>query len=92
MQRLITLGCLLVLSGSAWSEAPPTTGSKPLKLDRSAILRELRDVSLAGMDRRLGPDYASYHKQGPQEIFPDIWMPEVKEGEPGPAGKSAGHG
>ena len=83
MQRLITLGCLLVLSGSAWSEASPTTGSKPLKLDRSAILRELRDVSLAGMDRRLGPDYASYHKQGPQEKFPDIWMPEVKGGEPG---------
>src|SRR5258706_12882353 len=60
----------------AEQKAPPT------KLDRTAILRELRDVSLAGMDRRLGPDYAFYHK-GQKGNLPDIWMPTAKEDEPG---------
>jgi hypothetical protein len=63
-------------------EPTPIRQTTPAKLDRAAILRELRDVSLAGMDRRLGPGYAFYHPGGPQEKFPDVWMVSQKQ-EPG---------
>ncbi|HEY3322146.1 MAG TPA: hypothetical protein VGP72_16895 [Planctomycetota bacterium] len=53
----------------------PTAG----KADRSAVLRLLTDFSLAGADRRLGPDYAFYHK-GQAEKIPEIWMPPSKDG------------
>lgn len=50
-----------------------------IKTDRASVLRELQDVSLAGMDRRLGPDYAAYHGNGAKvEKFPEIWMAPVK--------------
>ncbi|MCY3021891.1 MAG: hypothetical protein NTW87_23010, partial [Planctomycetota bacterium] len=52
------------------------------KLDRAGILREIADFSLAGMNRRLGPDYAFYHK-GQEEKLPEIWMAPVKEGAKG---------
>jgi hypothetical protein len=42
--------------------------------DRAAVLRELQDLSLAGMDRRLGPDYAVCHRGEPAERFPTVWM------------------
>jgi hypothetical protein len=58
---------------------------EPGRLDRSAILRELRDYSLAGTSRRLGPDYAFYHPQGQSEYFPEIWMAPAK---PGPGGRN----
>ena len=51
--------------------------------NRAAILRDLQDFSLAGMDRRLGPDYAFYHGQGQKEKFPEVWMPPRKEGAKG---------
>ena len=51
----------------------------PEAMDSSAVLRELRDFSLAGRHRRLGPDYAFYHKQDRGEAFPKVWMPPVKE-------------
>jgi len=50
-------------------------------LDRAAILRELRDCSVAGMDRRLGPGYAFYHG-GAQEEFPHVSILREKK-DPG---------
>ena len=47
--------------------------------DRLAIVRELQDYSLAGMSRRLGPDYAFYHARDPREKFPEIWMVPAKQ-------------
>ncbi len=50
--------------------APDAAGTP----DRAAVLRDLQDFSLAGMDRRLGPDYAACHRGGPAEKFPTVWM------------------
>jgi hypothetical protein len=52
-------------------------------LDRTAVLRELRDVSLAGVHRRLGPDYAFYHPAGGPEAFPEVWQVPPKQGPGG---------
>jgi hypothetical protein len=48
------------------------------EIDRSAILKELQDHTLAGVDHRLGPDYASYHPSHTEE-FPQVWMPQSKQ-------------
>lgn len=50
-------------------------------LDRAAVLREIQDYSAAGMSRRLGPDYAAYHK-GETGKFPEIYMAPTRQ-EPG---------
>jgi hypothetical protein len=42
-------------------------------LDRDAVRAQLQDFTRAGMDRRLGPDYAAYHN-GNSESFPTVWM------------------
>ncbi len=47
---------------------------------RPEALAELRDFTLAGMDRRLGPGYDFYHRQGPAEKFPEVWMEPAKLG------------
>jgi hypothetical protein len=52
------------------------------RTDRAAVLAELRDVSLTGMSRRLGPDYAAYHGDAAAEKFPEIWMAPSKQ-DPG---------
>ena len=52
-------------------------------LDRAAIEKEVKDFSLEGMNRRLGPDYAFYHPKGPEEKFPEIWMVSAKQGPGG---------
>ncbi len=61
------------------AESPAEAGT----IDRSTIVRQLRDVSLEGMSRRLGPDYAFYHEDQPAEAFPDIWMVSAKTGPGG---------
>lgn len=73
--------------------AAPATGP----LDRAAVRRELQDFTLKGLDRRLGPDYAFYHKDGRKEEFPEVWMAPTKKeagGRPyqvgGPWAKEAG--
>ena len=87
---VLALSCV-----AAGAETPAATA----KLDRAGILRELTDFSLAGMHKRLGPDYAFYHPrtaavpaaqagetpalQGKEEKFPEIYMPPVKEGAKG---------
>ncbi len=57
--------------------------STSAKLNRAAILRELQDVSLTGMDQRLGPDYTFYHRGGDAEKYPEIWMASAKQGPGG---------
>lgn len=49
----------------------------PAKLDKANALREVTDFSLAGMSRRMGPDYSFYHSAS--EKFPDIYMPPERE-------------
>jgi hypothetical protein len=61
----------------------PARSTPVATLDRAAALRELTDFSLAGMNRRLGPDYAFYHRQGPARQFPQIWMVPAKQGPGG---------
>ncbi len=61
----------------------PPQAPTPTELDRPAILRELRDGSLAGIDRRLGPGYAAYHPKGREDKFPEVWMVPPKEGPGG---------
>jgi len=85
-RRLLTASALAAaLLAVPCSAAEPVTTETPLpgKLDRASILRELRDGSLAGMDRRLGPDYAFYHPGGSQEKLPEIWMPPSRKEEKG---------
>lgn len=74
---VVRTSSLAILLLAGWGFA-----GEPGKPDRATVLRELQDVSLAGVDRRLGPDYAFYHRQGPQAKFPEIWMPPSKQ-EPG---------
>ena len=76
---------------------PETTGLPlavaPVKLDREGIIKELTDFTLAGMNQRLGPDYAHYHPKGPEKPFPDIYLAPAKQGPTGPgATSSAGRG
>ena len=61
------------------SQAPRS--QSPPKLDRDAVLRDLQDFTRAGFDKRLGPDYASYHPNA-DEKFPEIWMAPSKQ-DPG---------
>jgi len=75
------LGWIGVLAGLSLlpSSFGQAANGKP---DRAAILRELRDCSLAGTSRRLGPDYSSYPHPG-QEKPPEIWMVPAKQGPGG---------
>src|SRR5438105_4194670 len=92
MQRRVTRarGILITATLATFASAalaraadPPTIkDSWPAAKDRAAILRLLRDTSRDGMDRRLGPDYAAYHKGKPEQTFPDVWMPPSKQ-DPG---------
>lgn len=50
--------------------------------NRAAILKELSDTTADGVSRRLGPDYAFYHK-GEAEKFPEIWLRPSKQEEGG---------
>ena len=61
-----------------------TAAIKPASVapNRGNLLSEITDFSLAGMDRRMGPDYAFYHK-GQKEKLPEIYMPPRKEGAKG---------
>src|SRR5262245_34217940 len=52
------------------------------QIDRAALRRELQDFSAAAIDRRLGPDYAFYHTNGVNEVFPEIWLAPTRQ-DPG---------
>jgi hypothetical protein len=51
--------------------------------DSASILRQITDYSLEGVNRRLGPGYEFYHEKGPDQPFPEIWIPPVKEEKKG---------
>ena len=73
---------VLATALAATALAGSSPADEPNAQDREAILRQLRDVSLAGMDRRLGPDYAFFHR-GASKRFPQVWMAPVKPGSDG---------
>ncbi len=76
-----TVFCVLSLLMPCRAAEPASSGSKnAAATPRATALAELQDYSLAGMSRRLGPDYASFHKSTKTEKFPEIWMPPVKTG------------
>jgi hypothetical protein len=70
--RLIALAALVLAQDAA-----------PAKVDRAAVLKDLRDFSPAGISRRLGPDFASTPRGDRKDEFPVIWMSQVKEGAKG---------
>ena len=53
-------------------------GGEATPLDEAAALHELTDFSPAGMNRRFGPDYNSYHPEGTPADFPDIYLVPAK--------------
>jgi len=56
-------------------------GGTPPGLDRDAIIKELTDFSLEGMNRRLGPGFESFHRPGDRgEYAPEVWRAPAKEG------------
>ena len=71
------------LAGPLCSTSPAARPARAAALDRAAIEKEVKDFSLEGMNRRLGPDYAFYHPKGPEEKFPEIWMVSAKQGPGG---------
>ena len=82
--RLPVLSILTAALLASWchaAESPAPKKPLPRKPSRSAILKELQDFSSAGMDRRLGPDYAAYHRVA-AEKFPEVWLAPTKQ-EPG---------
>ena len=78
---LVAMTCLAGEDPSAATE--PAAEKPPAKLDRAAVVRELRDFSLKGMHRRLGSDYTFFHPKGPEEPFPEIWQAPAKQGPNG---------
>jgi hypothetical protein len=76
LAALLAAHCCLAEEPSASRQAPAG------KFDRAAVLAELADVSLRGMDRRLGPDYAAYHRQAPAEKFAEVYMVPARQ-DPG---------
>lgn len=73
-----------LLLATCWLAAEPPDAASfwPAPTDHAAILRQVQDFSRDGFDRRLGPDYAWYHRGGKEEQFPEVWMPPSKQ-EPG---------
>ncbi|MDB5330105.1 MAG: hypothetical protein JWP03_1256 [Phycisphaerales bacterium] len=76
---LATTLVTLALSSWSYAEDSETPLRQPAAVDRAAALRELKDFSLAGMDRRLGPKYASLTQLEAQQRFPEIWMHPSKQ-------------
>lgn len=84
--RSFTAALLIAVSTAAAADVPASVDpQKPWApaADRDAVLRELRDVSAAGMSRRFGPDYASYHGGTSRAAdFPDVYLAPSKQ-DPG---------
>ena len=84
----LIVACLIGVLGSPCSQAAEQSSSSPAaNLDPSAILAELRDVSAAGISRKLGPDYRAYHPDADGSDLPDVYMPPAR-----PAGPPAKEG
>ena len=48
-------------------------------IDRAKLRQQVQDFSAEAIDQRLGPDYAFYHSNGFNEVFPEIWMAPTKQ-------------
>lgn len=88
----LLLACVAASSTGCGFAAEPEAASG--KMSGEAIVRELRDYSLEGINRRLGPDYNFYHPTGPTEPFPNIYLvpPKRVPPEAGPPGNGPGAG
>lgn len=65
-------------------DAPPPPPPTPT-VDDAAILAELTDFTLAGVSKRLGPDYASFHPV--RGDFPTLYQPPSKPATQGIGGR-----
>ena len=73
-RRILGIGEFFAVAAATF-----TLGTSGAQIDRAAVRRDLQDFSAAGMDRRLGPDYAFYHSNSPAETFPNVWMAPTKQ-------------
>jgi hypothetical protein len=71
----------LAVVSLSWIGATRCEGAD--KPNRAAVLRELQDYTREGISRRLGPDYAFYHRAGKEEKLPQVWMVPAKQGPGG---------
>jgi hypothetical protein len=76
---IVSLSCCLIL-GVGFSLT--ATAGPADKIYSAAVLRELTDISIAGINKRLGPDYAHYHPGGVTEQFPEIYLAPSKKMPP----------
>lgn len=74
MRMFAAMLLVLGLSGAEIHAAGPAE-----KIYSAAVIRELTDVSIAGINRRLGPDYAAFHPGGVTEKFPEIYLAPSKK-------------
>ncbi|MBE7464056.1 MAG: hypothetical protein HS116_11295 [Planctomycetes bacterium] len=65
----------------------PRTSEKATPPHLEQALREWSNVSTAGFDRRLGPDYAQLHPSGKSAAFPELFLPPDKISTTGRNGK-----
>src|ERR1035437_5543355 len=72
----LLLPCMALAADVARQDPPAP------QLDAAAILRELTDFSVAGVSRRLGPDYDFYHPGSGDQDFPDIYLVPMKSPPP----------
>lgn len=79
-RSLLVLGTLSCAAQVALADQPGGNPKAATVTPRATALAELQDFSLAGMSRRLGPDYVFYHKKPAAEKFPEIWQAPVKTG------------
>lgn len=63
----------------------PVQPPAPPLIDTAAILAELTDMTLAGVNKRLGPDYASFHPV--RGDFPTLYQPPSKPATQGIGGR-----
>lgn len=72
---------MLLLATTVHAAEPRVNVNRPWapKSDRAAVTQELRDVTAAGIDRRLGPDYAAYHPNTKAEGMSTIYLVPQKQ-------------
>jgi len=68
----LLLGLLCLPLGC--SEQTPASSVHLSGRQRTAIIRELSDMTPAGFARRLGPDYDACHRHAAAEKFPEIYL------------------
>jgi hypothetical protein len=78
--------CLMSCHSFAADAGKPVDPQHPwaAPTDRAAVVRELRDVSAAGIDRRFGPGFDAYHTDDAAKNvgFPEIYLAPSKQ-DPG---------